>query len=77
MDQLNAKKIGEDVAMQVTMSSEKSPLQEEYTKFFIGKLAEFKVDSPADLDTETSIKFFNEISRDWPSRREAFEKSAD
>ena len=39
--------------------------QEEYKKFFDGKLAKWKIKSPAELSDEDKKKFFNEIEKEW------------
>lgn len=51
-------------------SESSSGLQEEYQKFFRGKLAEYEVTSPAELDDEQSSKFFDEVKVDWASRKQ-------
>ena len=51
-------------------SESSSELQQEYQKFFRGKLAEYDVSSPAELDDEQSAKFFEEVKADWSARKE-------
>jgi len=41
-----------------------------YQEFFKGKLEEYGVNSPADLDDEDKKKFFNEIEEEWDSQDE-------
>lgn len=50
--------------------SASSELQQEYQKFFRGKLAEYEVSSPAELDDEQSSKFFEEVKADWSARKQ-------
>jgi hypothetical protein len=38
--------------------------KEEYTEFFLNKLKEYDVESPAELSKEDKIKFFNEIKKE-------------
>jgi len=40
----------------------------DYKAYFLGKLQDFGVESPADLSTEEKTKFFNEISDEWESQ---------
>jgi len=40
----------------------------DYKKYFLNKLQDFGVESPADLSTEEKTKFFNEISDEWESQ---------
>jgi hypothetical protein len=42
-----------------------SKKQEEYSKFFKAKLAEYNVESPADLSEEDKKDFFNKIQYGW------------
>lgn len=51
-------------------SESSSELQQEYQKFFRGKLAEYEVSSPAELDDEQSVKFFDEVKSDWSARKQ-------
>ena len=37
----------------------------DYQKFFQGKLAKWKVKSPAELDKADRKKFFTEVSKEW------------
>ena len=39
--------------------------KEEYKKFFDGKLAKWKIKSPAELSDEDKKKFFDEIDKEW------------
>jgi hypothetical protein len=39
--------------------------QEAYRKFFNGKLAKWKIKSPAELDDADKKKFYNEIEKEW------------
>ena len=39
--------------------------QEEYRKFFTGKLEEYGVESPAELGEEDKKKFFTEVNEEW------------
>ena len=39
--------------------------QEEYKKFFDGKLAKWKIKSPSELSDEDAKKFYNEIEKEW------------
>ena len=50
-------------------ASESSELQNEYQKFFRGKLAEYQIESPAELYDEDSSKFFDEVKTDWADRK--------
>ena len=50
---------------QIILEQEKSKKQKEYEDFFKAKLAEYGVESPADLSTEEKRKFFNEIEKEW------------
>lgn len=54
-------------AMQMVCESE---LQDAYREFFKAKLAEFGVESPAELDDEQKSKFFSEIKKEWPDAKE-------
>lgn len=45
--------------------AELSALQKEYQDYFLGKLKEAGVDSPAELDTEAMKKFFDGVSAGW------------
>lgn len=44
---------------------ELSPLQKEYQSYFQNLLKEYKVTSPADMDTDTMKKFFNQVRDGW------------
>lgn len=50
-------------------SESSSELQQEYQKFFRGKLAEYEVESPAELNDEQSSAFFEEVKEDWSARK--------
>lgn len=52
-------------------SEELSPLQEAYQKFFRGKLAEYGVDSPADLGDDRASEFFDDVKETWAIRRKS------
>jgi hypothetical protein len=58
-----------------------SALQKEYRDFFLNKLEQFEVKSPAHLSLEKKRKFFNEIKQDWgqfkQSRENTFKKNYD
>lgn len=54
-------------AVQMVCESE---LQDAYREFFRAKLAEFGVESPAELDDEQKSKFFSEIKKEWPDAKE-------
>lgn len=45
--------------------AELSPLQQEYQDYFKGKLDEYGISSPAELDEEAMKKFFNDVSDGW------------
>ena len=47
--------------------------QEEYKKFFDGKLAKWKIKSPAELSDEDKKKFFDEIDKEWKGDNEKAE----
>lgn len=47
-----------------------SELQNEYQKFFRGKLAEYQVESPSELSDEQTAKFFDEVKVDWAARKQ-------
>ena len=44
--------------------------KEEYKKFFDGKLAKWKIKSPAELSDEDKKKFFDEIDKEWKGDNE-------
>lgn len=46
-----------------------SELQDKYQKFFKDKLAEYGVNSPAELSKEDKSKFFAEIKKEWPDAK--------
>ena len=48
--------------------------ESEYQKFFKGKLAQYKVKSPAELGDKIS-DFFDEVSKDWKGEKKEVEKS--
>ena len=39
--------------------------ESDYQKFFQGKLAKWKVKSPAELDKADRKKFFSEVEKEW------------
>ena len=41
-----------------------------YDKFFEKKLKEYKIKSPSELSKKEKIKFFNEIDKEWSSKKE-------
>ncbi len=47
--------------------------KEEYQKFFDGKLAKWKIKSPAELSDEDKKKFFDEIDKEWKGDNEKAE----
>ena len=47
--------------------------KEEYKKFFDGKLAKWKIKSPAELSDEDKKKFFDEIDKEWKGDNEKAE----
>ncbi len=47
--------------------------KEEYQKFFNGKLAKWKIKSPAELSDEDKKKFFDEIDKEWKGDNEKAE----
>lgn len=49
--------------------AELSQLQKKYKDFFLNKLKEYGVESPAELDEETRSKFFTEIQKEWPNEK--------
>jgi hypothetical protein len=49
--------------------NEESDLQKAYQAFFRGKLEEYNVNSPAELDEEERKKFFNEVSDEWETAK--------
>ena len=51
--------------MEKLNEAELSALQKEYQEYFEGKLKEFNVSSPADLDEEAMKDFFNAVSAGW------------
>jgi len=55
-------------------STSGSQLQDAYQEFFRGKLEQYGVTSPAQLDDATLSKFFNEISTDWTAQKRAMYK---
>jgi hypothetical protein len=50
--------------------------QTAYQEFFMKKLKEFGVNSPAEMDDEEKKKFFDEISSEWDSEKGANEEVA-
>ena len=48
--------------------------KEEYKKFFDGKLAKWKIKSPAELSDEDKKKFFDEIDKEWKGDNEKKEE---
>lgn len=50
---------------------EESDKQAAYQEFFMKKLKEFGVTSPAELDDDKKKKFFDEISSEWDSEKGA------
>ena len=40
-----------------------------YQNFFKGKLKEFGVDSPEELDEDERKKFFAEVKKEWSSKK--------
>lgn len=46
-----------------------SELQTEYRSFFIGKMDQYGVNSPAQLAKEIKSKFFSEIKQDWAKHK--------
>ena len=48
-----------------------SELQKEYRDFFLGKLKDFGVKSPAELTKEKKSKFFTSIKQDWAKIKNA------
>ena len=46
-----------------------SELQDKYQKFFKDKLAEYGVNSPAELSKKDKSKFFAEIKKEWPDAK--------
>ena len=48
--------------------------KEEYQKFFDGKLAKWKIKSPAELSDEDKKKFFDEIDKEWKGDNEKKEE---
>lgn len=45
--------------------NEESDAQSAYQTFFRGKLEEYGVNSPAELDKDKRKEFFNEVSDEW------------
>ncbi len=39
--------------------------QDAYRKFFLEKMKQWNVDTPADLSVEERKKFFNEVDDEW------------
>lgn len=50
---------------QVILEKEQSKKQKKYDDFFEGKLKEYGVKSPAELDDAKKKEFFNEIDKEW------------
>ena len=56
---------------------ELSKLQQEYRDFFISKLEEFEVNSPAELKYDEKIEFFNNIKKEWKKHKKKMQESMD
>ncbi|QQO90221.1 hypothetical protein pEaSNUABM5_00079 [Erwinia phage pEa_SNUABM_5] len=54
-----------------------SGLQEAYQDFFRGKLEQYGVTSPAQLEDDQLSKFFNEISTEWAAQKRAMYKDGE
>lgn len=50
---------------------DRSPKQKAYQDFFLKKLADYGVSSPADLTEDQKSKFFTEIKQEWKGTSEA------
>ena len=58
------------------LTAELSELQKKYREFFIKKMDDHGIGSPAELDEEGKKKFFNEIKADWAKEHKEAAKTA-
>ena len=59
------KKVEPKEASRRERRAEKSKLQKEYAAYFEGKLKEFDVGSPSELDEAKKKEFFNSVDKGW------------